>query len=504
VIAQHRAALYFFTLLSLLLVSTGPSSLLQDADTFWHTVVGKRIIEDGRLLTTDEFTFPFYGERWIPSQWLAECAMAVVDRAFGLTGLALGTAFLLAATYAWGAARVHGSGLHWLATLLVAALVLGASSHHFHARPHIVTIAFSAVLAERLCAVERGALRIASLFWLVPLFILWTNLHGGVLGGIGSLGLVAGGWSVAYFAGLPSPVKCRHDVLLLGGLVAACIPTVFVNPYGIGIPQMWLEIMSADLPNLIIEHAPLKITRGSGLMTILFAVFFAVVLLGTRRIPKVTWVLPLVWFLLSLNRIRHGPIFAVIAFIVLAEILPESRVAHWLKRRGWFRFKPDEPEPRVAATASQRAAQAGLSVVLFLACYAVIWPVAYGTWTARPPRKIWPVELLPDLQRLAKEHGPGARIFNEQRLAGFLIYNVPEFRVFIDGRCELCGEEFLRKYVAAQGSPETLAAWDARYEFQSAIVGTQSPFNRYFAGSPGWKLVGKTDDVVLYARRTGS
>ena len=32
---------------------------------------------------------------------------------------------------------------------------------------------------------------------------------------------------------------------------------------------------------------------------------------------------------------------------------------------------------------------------------------------------------------------------------GFLIYHTPGFRVFIDDRCELYGDEFMVKYVKA-------------------------------------------------------
>ena len=38
---------------------------------------------------------------------------------------------------------------------------------------------------------------------------------------------------------------------------------------------------------------------------------------------------------------------------------------------------------------------------------------------------------------------PGTRIFCEYAYGGFLIYHAPGYRVFIDDRCELFGDEFL-------------------------------------------------------------
>src|SRR5205814_70247 len=48
----------------------------------------------------------------------------------------------------------------------------------------------------RLCDFEAGRTSLRSLFWLVPLFAVWTNVHGGVLGGMGTLGLTVCGWVV--------------------------------------------------------------------------------------------------------------------------------------------------------------------------------------------------------------------------------------------------------------------------------------------------------------------
>jgi hypothetical protein len=90
-----------------------------------------------------------------------------------------------------------------------------ASSYHFHPRPHLVTIVLVGWTFARLCDFEAGRIPLGSLYWLVPVFVLWTNMHGGVLGGVGMVAVTVAGW------GLPDagPGDAHHfdpAILLLG------------------------------------------------------------------------------------------------------------------------------------------------------------------------------------------------------------------------------------------------------------------------------------------------
>ena len=104
------------------------------------------------------------------------------------------TAAVLAAVYTWVADRLLGAGLHWLPATLLTVIVFAASSNHFHVRPHIATIALLGVTFALLSDFEAGRIPLGRLFWLVPLFIIWTNWHAGVLGGLATLALASIGW----------------------------------------------------------------------------------------------------------------------------------------------------------------------------------------------------------------------------------------------------------------------------------------------------------------------
>ncbi len=373
-----------FLALWLFLLFAGRSAMLRDPGSFWHVVAGEKMLSTGHILRNDPFSFTVTGHSWVADQWLAECGMAAVHRLAGWDGLLLLAASVLAALYTWITRRLLGSGLHWLPAGLLLALILLIGSPQFHVRPLVVTLGLLAVSFAWLVDVEAGKKAFRQLWWLVPLVVLWANLHGGVLGGLGTVGLCVAGWCLAgafeWLSGIfrhpqtpphcnvlehfseifrhpqtpphcnggdlpaanslaaapsdSSPVRHLGSALELLALLAALAAATLVNPYGLKLPWEWWETLALPLPSLIDEHRPLNLTEPIGWATMLLAAGYLIVLVGVfPRRPRITWLVPLVWFLLALGRVRNAALLAVVAAIALADMLPHSRVGQWLAHR---------------------------------------------------------------------------------------------------------------------------------------------------------------------------
>lgn len=518
-----------FLALWLFFMVVGQSKLFQDPGSLWHTIVGRRIISSGRLIYTDPFTFTWHGQHWVGHQWLGECLMALIhDRLDGLDSLLLATATILAALYTWVAHRFIKAGLHWSLTVVVLMLIIGASAGHFHVRPHLATIVCLGVTVGFLVDFEAGRLDVARLLWLLPIYILWTNLHGGVLGGLATMAIALAGWTGYRLLGRESPIRDGWQFFALCGVLAACGLTVLINPYGALMVRTWLGIMESEtLTRIIIEHWSMAETfkqRGlaqssDALLIIVLGVLYVAALLSTLpRWPRVTWLLPLVWFYLAYSRIRHGPLFAVTAAIALADLLPYSRPARWLARTGSDLFQPP-PDAKDAAPPPRDWRPAYLPVLLvafslIAQVKQVTLPVFGHGWARLDPR-YWPMEVLDDLQRVEKGQPDGAPIFNEYQYGGFLIYFTPRFRVFVDDRCELYrgpGQEYtdqwLDNFVKAETSETATAMrkWEAQYgRFNFALVrtrtgGADQGFDDYFRTSAEWKVIKRTATATFYER----
>src|SRR5260221_9860539 len=172
------------------LMVVGRSRFFLDPGALWHPVVGKMILDGGHLIYSDPFSFTCAGKPWIDQWWLGDCFLALLHELGGLDTILLGTSALLAGLFTWIAHRLMARGLHPLPAALVTALTCLASSYHIHPRPHLATIIFMALTLAWLSDFEAGRISPRRLFWLVPMFVVWTNIHGGMVGGVATMALV--------------------------------------------------------------------------------------------------------------------------------------------------------------------------------------------------------------------------------------------------------------------------------------------------------------------------
>ncbi|MFH1416766.1 MAG: hypothetical protein ABII12_00550 [Planctomycetota bacterium] len=546
--ARHtRAWIVSFLVIWLALLWVGREKMLRDPGTFWHTVVGQRIIQSGQLIHTDPFSFSQEDQPWIAQQWLGECVMAAVHAVAGLDGLLLLSATLLAVLFAGLARRLVGSGLPWPAAAVLLLLTIAAASHHFLVRPHLATIVLMAACFGILCDVENGRRSPRSLLLLPPVFVLWTNIHGGALGGIATTLIVLLAWLVA--PSLPQRLGLdrarRARPFLIGAAASLSIAAVLVNPYGPALPRVWLGLMHSEvLPRIIIEHAPLDVLSIEGAMTLALAAVYLAVLTRTwrnlRRAGRsseatchihevctrdtayrpsglrLTWLMPLVWLLLAVSRVRHGPLFAVVAVIAIAEMLPyAARGASAGSRR-----------PLTSRSLAGRFAwtlpAGAVALALLLQTGRIPCPLIGADWARLDPG-YWPVRAVEALREHLAEpemaagpvgitHGPPPRpdsrprVFNDMRFGGYLIYHLPEARIYIDDRCELYRDQGLLRYAEILRDPVLIEGLAAYQDVDIALVHSGTKLDRYLAGSPRWTPLSTDATASLYqkvARRNG-
>ncbi|HEY3788599.1 MAG TPA: hypothetical protein VGL71_07080 [Urbifossiella sp.] len=492
-----------FLALWLILLAGGRSNFLRDPGTFWHVATGERILGGG-FLRTDPYTFTFPNTWWVPYQWLGEVAMALMHRAAGFDGLLLGSVTILAAIFAWLTVRLLDTGLHPIAVAVIIFFGVAASSSHFHVRPHLFTIAGMAITMALLVDVEAGRIPLKRMLWLVPLYVIWVNVHGGVLGGMATLVLAAAGWIFAWRIGWPSPVQSVRDAAWILGIAAACCATAFVNPYGTDLIKTWYVIMGEPvLRQIIQEHSPLTWSDPTAWPILGFAGLYLIILAGAPvHRMRVTWLLPVVWFLLTLDRVRHAPLFAVLTLIGMASLWPQTRWAEWLKRNRPDFYQPNERE-RTPLWANVWLPAVVVLLSFVLQCAHVNVPLIGASW-ARHDARHWPVELIDVLKDNEPRDGRNNHIFNDYIDGGFVIYHAPGYKVFVDDRCEVFGGDWLLKLVNASGenTAGAIVEWERTYgSFNYALTRTDSGFDGYFANSPAWECLKRTESAAFYKRK---
>ncbi len=474
------------------LVVGGRSRLLRDPGTFWHLVVGDRILASG-LPHADWLSFTFAGKPWIAHQWLAECAMSILHRVGGFDALVVATAAALALLLAWLFHRLLRSGVTMRWALLFAALGFLGSSHHFQVRPHVVSILLFAWTYALLVDVEAGRRTLRDLLWLWPAFLVWVNSHGAVVGGLATLTVVVAAWCAAAWVGWPTPVARPRDAAALGALVLLCCATVLLNPYGLDLIRTWGIILgSRELPRMIVEHAS-SLRTGAWQVFALGAVYGAVlVTTPIRRWTATTALLPIVWLVLALQRVRHAPLFAMAATVAVAELLPWSRATSWLRRHG-VDVLDGAPEAARFPRACAVLAAAGVAVTV------LVHQVAPTFAVARLDPSYWPMGAVPSLRAAASELPSGSPVLNDMELGGFVAYHAPSLRILVDDRWELYGDAFMVESIRA--APAWIDGWAGRDDVRIALASHGSGLDRHLRSAPGWYGVATTSTATLYRRR---
>jgi hypothetical protein len=102
-----------------------------------------------------------------------------------------------------------------------------------------------------------------------------------------------------------------------------------------------------------------------------------------------------------------------------------------------------------------------------------------------------------------KETEPPGPLFNNYNWGGFIVWELPQYPVFVDGRTDLYGDELLREYLAAtfanSGWRETLD----KYGINLVFVESAAPLARDLRLEPGWEQVYRDDMASIFVRGAG-
>lgn len=504
--AEGRTTTGTFILLWILFMVAGQSKFLQDPGTFWHIRVGQDILRDG-FFSVDHYSFTFSGHEWIPHQWLGEIIMAVLYNFGGFDLLLIVTATILAALFTAMARRWSAIGWHPLLIALVIGLAIACAAGHFHIRPHLGTMVGFYLLMTLIVDVEAKKKSLWQLWWLVPLCWVWSNIHGGVLGGIGTLVLVVAGWTMQAMM-RTGPLGSVRAIVNIWAIVLLCCVVTALNPYGTKLPASWLQIYQmSSLPSIIQEHRPLTLNTAGWQAIVGFGLLCLFMLLGLSwREWRVSYLMLPIWLLLTITRVRHAPLFTIITMITLSEAFPFTRWANALQRRtsDWYHVSN-----RISFSSRDWLYPICGTLIVCGLCCVTTKPTTESRW-AKFDTTLWPITAGNAFYAEHTADLPPARIFCEYHYGGYFIFH-GRTQVFIDDRCELYGDDFLVHFVRTgediladqlSDAGKPLDDWQAKYGgFDYAIVAARGGYDIAFQARKGeFRELHRDQTAVVYQR----
>ena len=393
-----------------------------------------------------------------------------------------------------------------LVALPITLCAMGASTIHWHARPHLVTLVLIVVFMWILESnVENAKPR---MLWALPaLMILWTNLHGGFLAGIIICGAYATG-QAARAISAESWVEARTKLIESGPYwltTAACMLVTLVNPYGY---QLHGHIVTYLSDPYLFEHIgefmSLSFQHPAARYFEIMLVLGAVASYRYLTQLRFTYVfLILGWGHLALISARNIPIFAIVAapFVARAiiEMLGQARANAPIK---WFRSLVAEFEhfaadmTRMDVKPRWHVASVGAFALLVLVSYAA--PTEIQKFDARYDPKDYPEAAL----KVLAESDSDTNVFTHDEWGDYLIYHMyPKQKVYVDGRSDFYGPDFGDKYLSVMGVKPNWESTLGDAGIERILLPGDRALTAALKESNNWKMTYADATAVIFDKR---
>ena len=493
----------FYTLIlvvTLLLVFLMASRTPLDTDLWWHLRSGQIMVETGKPLLTDVFSYTRAGMDWTNHSWLGQIVLFEIYQLTGWTGLSsmMGLTAVLIGWLIWQ--QTPGGAFTRAAFVLLASIV---SAPLWTPRPQLFSLLLLAILVW---LVNHWLHKGGKIIWLIlPLFVLWSNIHGGfVLGIIFLITLATGIFMDGFLRERSSrSAKLSQDKVLFGAAVGGYIVSA-INPNGF---KMWLipfqTVGVGVLRQFIQEWASPDFHSPE---TWAFAFFLLLLILvqslNSKKANFQQLIPEVIFILMSLYAKRNIAVVAIVSTPWLAssciEVFSNIKEMDFLpeKIQNILRSYQNSRQPLPSSNLT-RTLNLIIVAVLGLFCFfklaAVTQPVLMDAFEKKS---------LPSNAVTYMKANPinGGKIFNTYNWGGYLIWKYPEQKVYVDGRTDLFGDEFLSEWLnviqAGKGWEVSLDKWGVT----RVIIEPDRPLAKVLPYA-GWNEVYQDQIAVIFDKQ---
>ena len=449
-----------------------------DPDLWWHIKVGQNILATHRWPTTDPFSFTVAGAPWIAYEWLGDVLIGAVAKYGGLLGLVvllmvLANAVILA-LYAYTTMRSGNSKAGFLASGLLCSLAFAS----FNLRPQMLGYLFLILVLIALERFRQGKPR--ALWFLPPLFLVWINMHGSWVIGLGVIFVVwASGLVEFHFGSIEAKRWSPAERLRLEFIFLLCLAAIPFTPYGTRLAAYPFTVASTLPLNVgnILEWQPMpfNILGGKMFLAVVLAFFLA------QMVFRLTWRAAEVVLFFGGVAMACLHVRFLLLFVPFFAPLFATLLARWLPPY-------DRKKDHYVLNA--------ILMTVVIAAMVKYFPTRAGV--EKIVAQTFPVRAVEYL----RQHPVPGPMYNTYGYGGYLIWMLPEQKVFIDGRGDLYedGGAFGEYLEVADLQPAAFMVLRA-HAIQSCLLESKEPLATVLTAHPDWERR-YTDGVsVLFVKR---
>jgi hypothetical protein len=450
------------------------SHRFNDPDLWYHLRLGQIVWTTHAIPTTDTLSHTAYGHPWTAHEWLAQLAIYGAYLAGGQTGLMLwlaaGASLIVILIYVLCYLRTRSA----LVSLLSAVCGWLFTTVGLAVRPQMIGYTF---LLVELILLEIARTRRRCLWILPPLFAVWVNCHGSFVFGLAALGI----WWIAGFqkqAWGQVAAEAVADQKFRGMIVALSGAALALNPIGVKLLLFPFNVAFQQSVSINNNQEWMSPDLRDGRTLGMIAAMGAILLLPLLRRSELylrELLLTALAFYMATQSIRMMFVFGIVASPVLARLAAP------------LLGKDNEREHPLA------------NAVIIAAClFAMVRIFPDARALDEQVRSANPVGAVEYVRR-ARLSGP---MLNEYVFGGYLLWALPEHKVFVDGR----GDVFDWTGVLAEYGRWVLREEPAnllfdKYKIRFCILPAKAPHTLEVARLPGWAEVYSDKVAAVLVRR---
>ena len=480
-------------LVFLAIIFTLAAQPITDPDFWWHLKTGQYILQTRSIPYTDIFSTLRFGSEWVTHEWLSEVFIYSVFRTLGYGGLIVIFAILIVAAFwiVFQLCRQRGVNLYVAGFSVLLGAV--ATMPTWGVRPQMFSLLFAGIFISFLDRYSRSE-PMPSIWWLVPLMILWVNLHAGFAFGPVLIALIIAGllldWLLLRENSLAEVWRRARP---LCWLLIICVAVICLNPNGARLYSYPFETLSSPAMMQYIRewrspdfHNPLF----QAVALLLLATFSVLALSNKRARPRELLVLAVTAWA-TLRSGRNVAFFALVATPVLAE-----HSWSFLRNLGWG-------QSPISSSQRKRERSSSLRLVLNLALAVIVFVVV--VIAARRAIADQPMTEAREFPAAAVEfirkQRPPQPIYNEYTWGGYLIWKLyPDYRVYIDGRADVYGDRLVEEWLATHDGKTTWREPLDNHGIRTVLIKPNVALASLLRQDSGWQKVFEDKQAVIFVR----
>lgn len=464
---------------------------LHDPDYYWHIKAGEYILNNWSIPREDIFSYTMQGEKWVLHEWLFQVILYFIYSTFGEIWVKLfsvGTLFLSIFSI-FSIAKKHSSArIAFLCILFFPILCFPFLAP----RPQIFSYLFFTFYMYAL--LEKKYFHKETLLYFLPVvMIAWVNLHGGYVVGMALLLIYS---ATEFLTAWAKTGHVKQSFLTIKTITIITLATFIATGCNPDSFHHWIypfQVMTMETSlDFITEWKSPDFHDNFGKVYLLFVfLFFLTGILKKKSSDFSETLLPIFFLFQAFLYNRHIPIalLATTPFLCrnLYLLTAQENIQEFKNR-----FKPIVSlliRNKKNLTNNLGTKEFVLNWI-FLSAIVILFFILGQTKPSHFYQTTIQTLIPEDAVSFIEDNHIKGRFFNSYNYGGYLIYRLfPKQKVFIDGRADMYGDEFVEKYIEIIGGG---ADWEENfdaYDINYIICENNAPLRQLVLTRGDFKLV---------------